>query len=468
MKVLDTGFAREFIRLCNDGWQFGWHESNGGNASYRLRKSEANEVRSGFSAHGWQRLEVELPRLAGECFLITAAGSHFRSIAHDPKHSLGIIEIDRSGSAWRECWGFKGDAQPTSELLAHLICHEVRMAATEGKSRVIYHCHPADLAAMTNIVPPDGALFTRLLWAQVSECAFVFPEGVQLLSWEVPGSVALARKTAAAMERTSAVIWPHHGLFVAGATLDEAFGRAQTIEKAAGIYLKTCMTGRPYLSAISEEDILRMSREYGLGIEESGVFGRPAMRPEGLQQMSASAPVSVAPAPAEAAPAPGEVNEGSEASEAAVPVPEPEPVPVSDPVFAPVPEPVPLDEPLSAQELVDPPLSAQGFPKLGGPEMTVEAALEATPPAFRSQPQVMLEPQSQTMPESQPQAVSEPQPQVVQEPQPQAMQEPQPWPQSDSQLPYQPEPQVAPDWAYQPQPQREEPVYRYYPKPPRS
>ena len=31
MKVLDTGFAREFIRLCNDGWQFGWHESNGGN-----------------------------------------------------------------------------------------------------------------------------------------------------------------------------------------------------------------------------------------------------------------------------------------------------------------------------------------------------------------------------------------------------------------------------------------------------
>ena len=313
---------------------------------------------------------------------------------------------------------------------------------------------------MTNIVPPDGALFTRLLWAQVSECAFVFPEGVQLLSWEVPGSVALARKTAAAMERTSAVIWPHHGLFVAGATLDEAFGRAQTIEKAAGIYLKTCMTGRPYLSAISEEDILRMSREYGLGIEESGVFGRPAMRPEGLQQMSAPAPVSVAPAPAEAAPAPVEVNEGSEASEAAVPVPEPEPVPVSDPVFAPVPEPVPLDEPLSAQELVDPPLSAQGFPKLGGPEMTVEAALEATPPAFRSQPQVMPEPQSQTMSESQSQAVPEPQPQVVQEPQP--------WPQPDPQFPYQPEPQAGLEGAYQPQPQREEPVYRYYPKSPRS
>ncbi len=457
MKVLDTGFAREFIRLCNDGWQFGWHESNGGNASYRLRKSEANEVRSGFSAHGWNRLEVELPRLAGECFLITAAGSHFRSIAHDPKRSLGIIEIDRSGSAWRECWGFKGDAQPTSELLAHLICHEVRMAATEGKSRVIYHCHPANLAAMTNIVPPDGALFTRLLWAQVSECAFVFPEGVQLLSWEVPGSVALARKTAAAMERTSAVIWPHHGLFVAGTTMDDAFGRVQTIEKAAEIYLKTCMTGRPYLSAIPEEDILRMSREYGLGIEATGVFNRPAMRPEGHQQMSQ-------PVPAQEAPAPAEVQEVIEATEAAIPASEP--VPVPEPVPASEPEPVSLEEPLSAQQLADPPLSAQGFPKLGGPEMTVEAALEATPPAFRSQSQAVPGPQPQVMPEPQPQF--QPDPQLSYQPEPQVPYQSEP--QAQPELGYQPQPelQAQPGPGYQPQSQEEKPVYRYYPKPSRS
>ncbi len=25
------GFVRGFVRLCNDGWEQGWHERNGGN-----------------------------------------------------------------------------------------------------------------------------------------------------------------------------------------------------------------------------------------------------------------------------------------------------------------------------------------------------------------------------------------------------------------------------------------------------
>ena len=92
MKVLDTDFARSFIRMCNDGWTFGWHESNGGNASYRLRPEEVTEVRSGFRTRSWVRLDTGIPTLAGEFFLITSAGSHFRNIAHDPKRTLGIIE----------------------------------------------------------------------------------------------------------------------------------------------------------------------------------------------------------------------------------------------------------------------------------------------------------------------------------------------------------------------------------------
>lgn len=239
--------------------------------------------------------------------------------------------------------------------------------------------------------------------------------------------------------------------------MDDAFGRVQTIEKAAEIYLKTCMTGRPYLSAIPEEDILRMSREYGLGIEATGVFNRPAMRPEGHQQMSQ-------PVPAQEAPAPAEVQEVIEATEAAIPASEP--VPVPEPVPASEPEPVSLEEPLSAQQLADPPLSAQGFPKLGGPEMTVEAALEATPPAFRSQSQAVPGPQPQVMPEPQPQF--QPDPQLSYQPEPQVPYQSEP--QAQPELGYQPQPelQAQPGPGYQPQSQEEKPVYRYYPKPSRS
>ena len=41
MKVLETEFAKGFIRLADDGFRQGWHERNGGNLSYRLTREEA-------------------------------------------------------------------------------------------------------------------------------------------------------------------------------------------------------------------------------------------------------------------------------------------------------------------------------------------------------------------------------------------------------------------------------------------
>ena len=31
MRVLDTAFAKGFIRVCDDGFNQNWHERNGGN-----------------------------------------------------------------------------------------------------------------------------------------------------------------------------------------------------------------------------------------------------------------------------------------------------------------------------------------------------------------------------------------------------------------------------------------------------
>lgn len=277
MKVLDTDFAQSFIRMCNDGWMFGWHESNGGNASYRLRPEEVSEVRTGFRTRPWVHIDTEVPILAGEFFLITAAGSHFRSIAHDPKSTLGIIEVDRTGTCWRECWGFKDGTHPTSELVSHLINHEVRKAATQGDDRVIYHCHPANLAAMTCVVPHDSAVFTRTLWAQLAECALVCREGIEVISWEVPGSVDLAIESAKAMEHTGIVVWPHHGLFVSAATMDEAFGIAHTVEKSAEIFCKARACGMPSVSQIADEELVNFSREYDLGLSRRNVYAKPCL-----------------------------------------------------------------------------------------------------------------------------------------------------------------------------------------------
>jgi hypothetical protein len=41
MKILEAEFMKGFIRMANDGWEMGWHERNGGNLSYRIKKRRA-------------------------------------------------------------------------------------------------------------------------------------------------------------------------------------------------------------------------------------------------------------------------------------------------------------------------------------------------------------------------------------------------------------------------------------------
>ena len=45
MKVLEAKFVKQFINLCFEGYQKGWHERNGGNLSYRIRKKKLNQLK---------------------------------------------------------------------------------------------------------------------------------------------------------------------------------------------------------------------------------------------------------------------------------------------------------------------------------------------------------------------------------------------------------------------------------------
>lgn len=252
--VLEAPFVRGFVRMAGDSWDQGWHERNGGNLSYRIREDEIEPLFDQLSYGTWQPCGVEVPALAGEFFLITAAGSYFRNIADAPEACLGIIQLDEAGTAWRPCWGFAGGGRPTSELPTHLMNHEVRKLASGGTDRVIAHAHPVNINALTFVLPLTSDAFTRALWSMISECAMVFPDGVGVVEWGVPGSTQLAVATADLMERTRAVVWAHHGLFCAGPTFDEAFGLMHTIEKAAAILVKVIAMGGPK-QQITEENL---------------------------------------------------------------------------------------------------------------------------------------------------------------------------------------------------------------------
>ena len=263
MEVLDEGFIRSFIRMADDGWQQGWHERNGGNLSYRLTLADVNAIEDVLSAiePGWWIAifdeDMALGDIAGEMFLITAAGSYFRNITLEPEKCMGIIEVDDAGLQYRVRWGFADGGRPTSELPTHLLNHSVKKRVSGGRCRVIYHCHPTNINALTFVLPHDGAVFTRELWGMISECAMVFPEGVAVLDWMVPGSIEIAKASAIEMECCNVVIWVHHGVFCAGEDFDSAFGLMHTVEKAAEIAVKV----RSMVAAGNCDSVSRISDE---------------------------------------------------------------------------------------------------------------------------------------------------------------------------------------------------------------
>ena len=140
------GFVRGFVRLCNDGWEQGWHERNGGNLSYRLRPEDVDTARKFFDKEPrpWTPLGVEALTMGGAYFLVTGTGNYMRNVASDPSRNIGIVELSAAGDAYRT--GPRRRGCPTSEFrpAAHGT-HAVRAAATDGACRVIYHAHPTNI-----------------------------------------------------------------------------------------------------------------------------------------------------------------------------------------------------------------------------------------------------------------------------------------------------------------------------------
>ena len=256
----------DYIRMCYDGFLQGWHERNGGNLTYRMKEDEVADCAPLFTQHRHMDLPVTLPALAGEYFITTGSGRYMRNVPLAPEKNIGIIKIDADGAGYMILWGLEDGAKPTSELPSHLMNHVSRMEATGGRCRVVYHAHPANITALSYTIEPDARTLSRILWQSETECAVVFPEGVGILDWMIPGGTDIAIETSKLVKDYPAVVWAFHGIFGTGADFDEAFGLVHTIEKAAEIYLKA--KGAGIVRTISDDQLRILADAFGVKINE--------------------------------------------------------------------------------------------------------------------------------------------------------------------------------------------------------
>ncbi|CAI0892452.1 rhamnulose-1-phosphate aldolase [Serratia proteamaculans] len=238
-QLLSSWFVQGMVKATADMWLKGWDERNGGNVSLRLLDEEVQPYAADFYPQP-RRVELSQPavELANCWFLVTGSGKFFRNVQLDPADSLVLLRISEDGHAYSIHWGLTNGGLPTSELASHLQSHCVRKTLTDGRDRVIMHCHATNLIALSYVLELDSASFTRMLWEGSTECLVVFPDGVGIVPWMVPGTDGIGEQTSQQMGSHSLVLWPFHGIFASGPSLDEAFGLIDTAEKSAQVLVK--------------------------------------------------------------------------------------------------------------------------------------------------------------------------------------------------------------------------------------
>ncbi|WP_055108332.1 rhamnulose-1-phosphate aldolase [Paenibacillus ihumii] len=260
-RKLDIPFVREMAQITQHMWRFGWDERNGGNISYILDEHLVAEHLD--IHHVIRTIKPAFPvhELAGRYFIVTGSGKYFKNVVADPEANLGVLRVSKDGEHLELLWGLKDGAVPTSELPSHFMSHIERLKV-DPSHRVVIHNHATNVIAMTFIHELDENKFTKTLWEMCTECIVVFPDGIGIIPWMVPGSSEIGRATAAQMKDHRAVIWPHHGIFGTGSTIDEAFGLIETIEKAAQIYM--LIVHQPIRQRITDEELADLAKAFGV------------------------------------------------------------------------------------------------------------------------------------------------------------------------------------------------------------
>lgn len=262
LNIIDASFTQEMMKVTANMYRLGWDERNGGNISYLLTEEEVAPYLDIEKVVRTIPMQFDGKELAGKYFIVTGSGKYFKNVIDDPAVNLGVIRVAADGKNLELLWGLEEGGRPTSELPSHFMSHIARMKV-DPENRIVMHTHATHLLAMTFTHPLEEKALTRTLWQMCTECLVVFPEGVGIIPWIVPGTNEIGKATAAKMHEYRLVIWPFHGIYGAGRNMDEVFGLIETAEKAAKVYTYVQAQGGAK-QAITDQQLKDLANAFGV------------------------------------------------------------------------------------------------------------------------------------------------------------------------------------------------------------
>src|SRR5690554_1261432 len=234
MKVIESKIIDKYLRVIKQMYNLGWGERNAGNVSYLLSDDEIRQF-TDLKEGPVYPLQSDKGFLKGRFLLITGTGKFFRNIDENIEDNIGIVKILEDGSNYQVVWGLN-NTKATSEISTHLYSHQSRLSVDENH-KVIIHTHATYLNMLSRVFPLDEKMISKTLWGINTENIVIFPEGVGIVPWLVPGNSQIGLQTAEKFTKFKIVLWPLHGVVASGDSLDNTFGLIETAEKAAKVLI---------------------------------------------------------------------------------------------------------------------------------------------------------------------------------------------------------------------------------------
>lgn len=165
---------------------------------------------------------------------ITPSGLSYQKL-----EARDIPVVDMDGSP------VSGDLLPSSETPLHLSVY-----AADPDAKAIVHTHSVYATAVSTLVKELPAIHY-----QVADLGGPVP----VAPYQTFGSPELAASVTHSIRGKTAALMQNHGSLTVGATVDQALGRAITLEWLCRVYLIASQSGTP--SLIDDEELERVSQQ---------------------------------------------------------------------------------------------------------------------------------------------------------------------------------------------------------------
>jgi len=194
---------------------------------------------------------VEISKRLYQRGLVAGAGGNVSARIPDSQHILvtpsglckgylktsDIVKVDLDGRLIEGKW------KPTSETPMHTEIYKVR----EDVNAVVHAHPPFSTGFACARVPLNMPIFPEVI-AMVGEVATV--------EYITPSTNELARKVAEVAKKHEAMLLENHGTITLGASLEQAYQRAEVLEDYAKVLLISTLLGGP--KPLSSEEVKRI------------------------------------------------------------------------------------------------------------------------------------------------------------------------------------------------------------------